>query len=66
MSGYIRAAIGFLAFLGLTGCVSGEPSDLVFGFGFALVLWICARPRKKRVRYVKGGQLHNAKTETAP
>lgn len=54
MSGYIRGTIGVLAFLGLMGCGNGRLVDLVLGTGFALVLWICARPRRRR-----GRQAHN-------
>ena len=52
MSGYIRATIGFLAFLGLVGCSGGRPIDLILGTGFALMLWVCARPRQKKIQYI--------------
>lgn len=49
MSGYIRGTVGVLAFFGLMGCGNGRPIDLLLGTGFALVLWICARPRKRKI-----------------
>lgn len=63
MSGYIRATIGMLAFLGLVGCGGGgRPIDLIFGTGFALTVWLCARPRKQRKAiYITKGEREHAK-----
>lgn len=52
MSGYIRTTIGFLAFLGMIGCSGGSPIDLILGTGFALTVWLCARPRQKKIQYI--------------
>ena len=52
MSRYIRATIGFLAFLGLIGCGDGGQINLILGLGFAGVIWLCARPRQKKIQYI--------------
>lgn len=63
MSRYIRATIGFLAFLGMVGCgASARPIDLILGTGFALIVWLCARPRKQRKAiYITKGEREHAK-----
>ena len=61
MSRYIRATIGFLAFLGLVGCSGGRPIDLILGTGFALTVWLCARPRKQKTIYITKGEREHAK-----
>lgn len=62
MSRYIRATIGFLAFLGLIGCGDGGQVNLILGLGFAGVIWLCARPRKQRkIQYITKGEREHAK-----
>lgn len=60
MSRYIRATIGFLAFLGLIGCGDGGQINLILGLGFALVLWVCARPRQKKIQYIGRREQHES------
>ena len=62
MPNYIRATIGMLAFLGLIGCGGGgRPIDLILGTGFALTVWLCARPRKRKAIYIMKGEREHAK-----